>query len=86
MFGIKVGICEVPVKLGVGSRNGETDACQHVIRCHPVDVVLIDFCSDDDAVLVFLLSSFSFAGPALLERFRPSGSTFVMQGFVQLRF
>jgi len=57
MPGIKVGLFQVSVKLGVCSRDGKTNAGKHIIGGHIVDVVLVDFGAHNHPLIVVVIAS-----------------------------
>ena len=75
---VEVGVGQVSVHLGVGPRDGEADARQHVIGGDPIDVVLVDFGPDHHAVLVLVLFPLPLARALLADVLGPSLSVLVL--------
>lgn len=84
MLGLEVCGCKLAVHFRIDPRYHKTDARQHVVRRHPVDVVLIDLCSHDDAVVVLLFPSL-LPSPFLLDCFGPSSGVFVRKSFLRVK-
>lgn len=82
MLCVKIGIGQVPVDLCVCPRYTEADSSKHVVCSHPIDVVLIDFGANDDALIVFI--SLSFACSLLLNMLGPSYSIVIRDDFVEM--
>ncbi len=84
VLGVKVGISEISVHLGVGARDGEADTRQHVVGRHPVDVVLVDLGSYDDAVFIIVFFALPFACSLLTDVLSPAGRVFVLGYLVEM--
>lgn len=76
VLSVEVGVVEFAVDFGISSTDGEADTGKHIIRRHPVDMVLIHFCANDDAL--FILVALPLACPLLLDVLRPAGSIIVL--------
>lgn len=81
---VKVGISEISVHLGVGSRDGEADTRQHVVGGHPVDVVLVDLGAYHDAVFVFVLLALPLACSLLADVLSPARGLIVLGHLVEM--
>ena len=69
MTGGKVFVCQWPLYLGLGPRYGNTDAGEHVVHQHIVDMALADQVPDEHAWgLVCLLDTLRQTLPADLFR------------------
>ena len=72
MLCLKVFIRKRSIEFGMGSRNSETDASQHVVSSDPICVMLINLCPNNNSIIVIVISSPPPTGSFLADSFRPS--------------
>lgn len=82
MLCVKIGIGQVPVDFCVCPRYTEADSSKHVVSSDPIDVVLIDFGANNDALIVFI--SLSLARSLLLNMLGPPYSIVIRNDFVEV--
>jgi hypothetical protein len=78
VFRFEIGIGKVSVHLGIGARDGEADTCQHVVGCHPVNVVLVDLGTDYHAIIVLVFFALALARTLTTNMVCPPSSIFIL--------
>lgn len=84
MLGIKVSVGKIAVHLRICARHGETNTGEHVVGRHPVDMVLVDFCANDDAVVILVVPPFALAGALLSDVLSPSRGVLVLWHVIEM--
>lgn len=84
VFCVKVCVGKVAIHFGVCSRHGKPNTCQHVVGRDPVDVVLVDLCADDDAVLVVVFLALALAGALVADVLCPARGVLVLGHLVEV--
>lgn len=77
MLGLKVSRRQFSIHLRIDPGHGKPDPCEHIIRCDPVDVVLVDLRSHNDPIVVIVVPTPPPGGSPLLDGLGPSGGIFV---------
>ena len=82
MLCVKIGISQVPVDLCVRPRHAESNSGKHVVCCHPIDMVLVDFGANDHTFVI--LVSFPFACSLLLDMLGPARGIIVLRDLIEM--
>lgn len=83
VFCVKIGISKLSVQFGISPADGEADSSKHVIRSDIVDMVLVNFRSHHNSVIVGVHSCL-FGGSLGLDVFCPSRYVFVLWDIIMM--
>ena len=82
MLCFKICRGEFTFQFGIDSRYRESDTSQHVIRCDPIDMILVHLGSYDDPVIFVVIATPAPGRSALLDSFCVTGSIFIRDGLI----
>ena len=79
MLSLKIRHGQISIQLGIDAGNGKPNPRQHVIRRHPIDMILVHLGAHNDAIIILVRIAIPspFRRPPLLDRLGPTGGILV---------